>query len=128
MIGALIGPLVELAGGVLKNKAAKSQAETQLKLTEAEAKAKILLSKETSVADYERIMAEGSQSSWRDEWFSGVLSIPLILCFIPGAEGLVEHGFDQLSKAPEWYFYCLGTAILSSFGVRGAGKYFGGKK
>jgi hypothetical protein len=73
-------------------------------------------------------MAEGSQSSLRDEWFSGVLSIPLILCFIPGAEGVVEHGFEQLSKAPEWYFYCLGTAILSSFGVRAGGKYFGGKK
>ena len=128
MIAALIGPLVELAGGALKNRAAKGQAEAQLKLTEAEARAKILLSKNTSVADYERIMAEGSQSSLRDEWFSGVLSIPLILCFIPGAEGVVEHGFEQLSKAPEWYFYCLGTAILSSFGVRAGGKYFGGKK
>ena len=35
----------------------------------AEAKAKIMLSKEKSVADWECIMAQGSQSSWKDEWF-----------------------------------------------------------
>jgi hypothetical protein len=27
-----------------------------------------MLSKETSVADWERIMAQGSQSSWKDEY------------------------------------------------------------
>ena len=47
MIGALIGPLIELAGGALKNRAAKGQAEAQLKLTEAEAKARIMLSEKT---------------------------------------------------------------------------------
>ena len=83
MIQALIGPLTELAGGWLKGKADKQAAEAKLKLTEAEAKAKIMLSKETNIADWERIMAEGSKSSWKDEWFVIVLSIPLVLAFIP---------------------------------------------
>ena len=90
-----------------------------MKLTEAEAKAKILLSEKTSVADWERIMAENSKSSWKDEFFVIVLSIPLILAFIPGAEGLVDRGFEQLHKAPDWYFYSLGIAISASFGVKG---------
>ena len=64
----------------------------KLKLTEAEAKAKILLSEKTSVADWERIMAENSKTSWKDEFFVIVLSIPLILAFIPGAEGIVDRG------------------------------------
>ena len=93
MIQALIGPLTELAGGWLKGKADKQAAEAQLKLSEAEAKAKILLSKETSIADWERVMAEGSKTSWKDEWFVIVLSIPLVLAFIPGAEGWVDRGF-----------------------------------
>ena len=124
MIQALIGPLTELAGGWLKGKADKQAAEAQLKLTEAEAKAKILLSKETSIADWERVMAEGSKSSWKDEWFVIVLSIPLILAFIPGTEGWVDHVFEQLSKAPDLYFYSLGIAISASFGVRGATAFF----
>ncbi len=124
MLQALIGPLTELAGGWLKGKADKQAAEAQLKLTEAEAKAKIMLSEQTSVADWERIMAEGSKSSWKDEFFVIVLSIPLVLAFIPGAEGIVDRGFEQLAKAPDWYFYSLGIAISASFGIRGAQAFF----
>ena len=124
MIQTIIGPLAELAGGWLKNKANKQAAEAQLKLTEAEAKAKIMLSEQTSVADWERIMAEGSKSSWKDEWFVIILSIPLILAFIPGAEGVVDHGFAQLQKAPDWYFYSFGIAISASVGIRSATAFF----
>jgi hypothetical protein len=124
MLQALIGPIANLAGGWLDAKTTKQAAEAKLKLTEAEAKAKIMLSEHTSVADWERIMAEGAKSSWKDEWFVVILSIPLILCWIPGAEGWVDRGFAQLSKAPDWYFYSLGIAISASFGVRGAQAFF----
>jgi len=127
MIQALLGPLGNLASSWLQGKADKQAAEAKLKLTEAEAKAKIMLSKETSVADWERIMAQNSGSSWKDEYFVIVLSIPMILCFIPGLEGVVEHGFTQLQKAPDWYMYALLTAISASFGIRGF-KQFLGKK
>ncbi len=104
---------------MIDGKTKKQAAEAKLKLTEAEAKAKILLSEKTSVADWERVMAENSGSSWKDEFFVIVLSIPLILAFVPGAEGIVDRGFEQLHKAPDWYFYSLGIAISASFGVKG---------
>ena len=84
MIQALIGPVANLAGAWLKGKADKQAAASQLKMVEAKSKAKILLSKETSTADWERIMAEGSQSSWKDEWLVGLFSIPLALSFCGG--------------------------------------------
>jgi len=118
MLQALIGPVANLAGSWLQGKADKNAANAELKLTEAKAKAQILLSEKTSVADWERIMAEGAKSSWKDEFFVIVLSIPLILCWIPGAEGWVDRGFEQLNKAPDWYFYSLGIAISASFGVK----------
>ena len=121
---AALGPIANLAGSWLQGKADKNAADAELKLTEAKAKSQILRSKNTSVADWERIMAEGSKSSWKDEWFVIVLSIPLILAFIPGAEGLVARGFEQLSKAPDWYFYSLGIAIGASFSIRGAQALF----
>ena len=124
MLQALIGPITELAGGWLNAKTQAQQANAKLKLTEAEAKAKILISKETSIADWEKIMAQGSQNSWKDEYFVIILSLPLILCWIPAAEGWVERGFEQLNKAPDWYFYSLGIAISASFGVRGATAFF----
>tara|TARA_B100000780_G_scaffold158863_1_gene111067 strand:- start:8193 stop:8576 length:384 start_codon:yes stop_codon:yes gene_type:complete len=127
MLQSLLGPVANLAGSWLQGKADKNAASAQLKLVEAESKAKILLSKETSTADWERIMAENSGGSWKDEFFSIILSIPLILCFIPGMENVVGHGFEQLSLAPDWYFWALLTAISASFGVKGA-KQFLGKK
>ena len=57
MIQALIGPLGSLASSWLQGKTDKNNAEARLKLTEAEAKSKIMLSEKTSVADWERIMA-----------------------------------------------------------------------
>ena len=64
-----IGADSQSCGIWLQGKADKNAAAAELKLTEAKAKAQILLSKETSVADWERIMAEGAKSSWKDEWF-----------------------------------------------------------
>jgi hypothetical protein len=126
MIQALIGPLTELAGGWLKGKADKQAAEAKLKLTEAEAKAKIMLSKETSVADWERIMAQGSQSSFKDEWLVGLFSVPLVLSFC-GEWGrtAVAEGFTALEAMPDWYQYTLGVIVAASFGVRSATKFFG---
>ena len=121
---AALGPIANLAGSCLQGKSDKNAASAELKLTEAKAKAQILLSEKTSVADWERIMAEGAKSSWKDEWFVIVLSIPLVLAFVPGAEGWVDRGFEQLSKAPDWYFYSLGIAISASFGMRGAQALF----
>jgi hypothetical protein len=128
MIQALIGPLTELAGGWLKGKADKQAAEAKLKLTEAEAKAKIMLSKETSVADWERIMAQGSQSSFKDEWLVGLFSVPLVLSFC-GEWGrtAVSEGFTALETMPDWYQYTLGVIVAASFGVRSATKFFGRK-
>ena len=128
MFQSLIGPVANLAGSWLQGKADKNAASAQLKLVEAESKAKILLSKETSTADWERIMAENSGGSWKDEFFSIILAIPLFLCFIPGMEGVVAHGFEQLSLAPDWYFWALLTAISASFGVKGAKQFMGGRK
>ena len=128
MIQALIGPLTELAGGWLKSKADKQAADAKLKLTEAEAKAKIMLSKETSVADWERIMAQGTQTSWKDEYLVLLFSVPLILCFT-GEWGrtAVAEGFTALEEMPEWYQYTLGVIVASSFAVRSATKFFGKK-
>ena len=129
MIQALIGPLTELAGGWLKGKADAQAAAANLKLVEAEAKAAIMKSAATSEAEWEKIMAQGSQSSWKDEYLVILYSIPLCLVFTGdwGRE-VVAEGFAALETMPEWYQYTLGVIVAASFGVRSATKFFGGKK
>jgi len=125
MISQLLGPVASLAGSWLDAKTTKQAAEAKLKLTEAEARSKILLSEKTSVADWERIMAQGTTNSYKDEYLVILFSIPLILVFT-GEKGreIVAEGFVALQSMPEWYQYTLGVIVASSFAVRSATKFF----
>ena len=127
MIQALIGPIASLAGTWLEGKVEKTKAETGAKVARAKAEAIIMEKKATGELDWDLEMARGSQSSWKDEWLVILFSVPLILSFIPGMEGVVANGFEQLDKMPEWYQYSLGVIVAASFGVRSATKFFGKK-
>jgi hypothetical protein len=128
MLQALIGPLGNLASSWLQGKADAASAAANLKLVEAEAKATIMKSAATSEAEWERIMAQGTMNSWKDEYLVLLFSVPLILCFT-GEWGrtAVAEGFAALEAMPEWYQYTLGVIVASSFAVRSATKFFGKK-
>ena len=127
MLQAILGPITELASTWLRGSVETKAAQTRAKVAKAEAEAQIMVSRATSEADWEKIMAEGSQNSWKDEWLVILFSVPLILAFIPGMEDVVSHGFQQLEQMPEWYQYSLGVIVAASFGVRSATKFFGKK-
>ena len=128
MIQALVGPISSLVGTWLNGKVETKAAETKAKVAKAEAEAQIMLSRATSEADWEKIMAQGSQSSWKDEWLTILFSIPLILVFTGdwGRE-VVQNGFVALDSMPQWYSYTLGVIVAASFGVRSATRFFGKK-
>tara|TARA_S200002703_G_scaffold158903_1_gene170568 strand:- start:1254 stop:1622 length:369 start_codon:yes stop_codon:yes gene_type:complete len=114
MMLGLITAITDLAGTWVKSKAESTKAT-------AEAKATALKTAAQSTADWERIMAEASKNSWKDEWLTLVFSIPLILSFIPSAVPHIQSGFDALSTLPVWYHEILMVIVLASFGVK-AGK------
>ncbi|MFZ9069141.1 MAG: hypothetical protein ACO23R_17360, partial [bacterium] len=78
----------------------------------------------TAEIDWDLEAIKGSQNSWKDEWLTILFSIPMILAFVPGMEGVVQRGFEQLAAMPEWYQYSLGVIIAASFGIRSAPKLF----
>ena len=127
MLTALIGPIANLAGTWLEGKVEKTKAETGAKVARAKAEATIMEKKATGELECDLEMARGSQSSWKDEWLVILFSVPLILAFIPGMDGVVANGFAQLAAMPQWYQYSLGIIVAASFGVRSATKFFGKK-
>ena len=129
MLQALIGPITQLAGSWLNGKVETKAAETRMKVSEADARAKIMVSAANSEADWEKIMAQGSQNSLKDEYLVLLFSIPLVLSFC-GEKGrkIVEDGFAALSTMPDLYSYTLGIIVASSFAVRSATKFFGARK
>ena len=128
MLGSLLGPVTSIVGGIVQGKMEQKAAETKAKVAKAEAQAQIMLSQATSEADWEKIMAEGSQESWKDEWLTILFSVPLILAFCgEWGRDIVQDGFVALNAMPDYYRYTLGAIVSASFGIRGATKFFGKK-
>jgi len=70
--------------------------------------------------DWDLMWADQAKTSWKDEWFVILHSIPVILCFIPGGAPIVEEGFNALaSSAPDWFITFYGAGVAASFGIRG---------
>lgn len=113
----LISPIANLAGGYLKNKAEEKQAKHKAKMTMIK-----------NDADWESKMADASAHSWKDEFWTIVLAIPVFMVgYAIVVDDLtvidrVEQGFVALSGLPEWYQYLLFIAISSSFGIKGVSK------
>lgn len=112
-----IKPVADLAGGYLKNKAEQSKAVH-------EAKMKVI----QNDGDWENKAIDASANSWKDEFWTLVLSVPIfmigysIVVGDPEIVKRVEAGFAALSNLPEWYQYLLFIAISSSFGIKGVSK------
>jgi hypothetical protein len=123
MLKLLIGPIADLAGGFLKNKAEQAKAKHEAKMNVIQ-----------NDADWEAKMADASASSWKDEFFSIILSLPLF--FIGYAIVVddmtiihrVEQAFAALNNLPDWYQYLLFIAVSASFGIKGADKIMNMRK
>ena len=127
MLGALIGPIANLAGTFLQGQLEKTKANNEVKVATAKAKAVVIQRQATGEIEWDIEAIKGSTSAWKDEWLTILFSIPLILAFVPGMEEVVSSGFLQLNSMPSWYQYSLGVIVAASFGVRSATKLFGKK-
>ena len=125
MIQALIGPISGLVGSWMDKKTEEQRGKSAVAKAKAEAEAKVMVSAATSTADWERLMAEGSKNSWKDEWLTILFSIPLILAFCGDwGRTIVSEGFAALEAMPDYYQYTLGVIVSASFAVRSATKFF----
>ena len=83
------------------------------RIKKSEAKAK-------NAASWDEIAQGNSSTSWKDEYLTLLISIPLIMCFIPSLVPYVREGFAVLETMPTWYQYTFSVIVAASFGVRGA--------
>jgi len=113
----LIGPVTELIGGHFKRKAAEKQATHERKLEVIK-----------NDASWENKMADATQNSLKDEFWTVILALPLIsisygvMTDNPEVIERVRHGFKVLGELDDWYTYLLFLAISASFGLRSADK------
>ena len=57
-------------------------------------------------------------SGWKDEFVLLLLSIPLIMSFIPEMQPYVVDGFAALSTTPDWYQWLILSVFAAIYGIR----------
>ena len=120
MLNMLIGPAIDLAKDFVKGKAEEKKAIQERKIQAIQ-----------NDADWEAKMADATKNSWKDEFFSVILSLPLLAVAYSVAmddTAVIERlnaAFDTLNTLPEWYQYLLFIAVSASFGLKSADKIMG---
>lgn len=117
MLQMLLGPAMELGKELIKGKADEKKALQQRKITAIQ-----------NDADWESKMADASANSWKDEYLTVILTLPIIAVaysIVTGDESVIDRlnqGFAALEKTPEWYQYLLFLACSAAFGLKSADK------
>jgi hypothetical protein len=123
MLNMLLGPALELGKEFIKGKADEKKAIQERKINAIQ-----------NDANWEEKMASATEKSWKDEWFSILLSLPLlgvaysVVMNDPTIIQRVNEGFAALNQLPEWYQYLLFIAVSASFGLKSADKIMSMKK
>jgi len=120
IIATLTGQTVE---SVLAYKAAKATLKANIVLEKLKGKAayeraKSERAENSEGRDHEWEMQSIANSGWKDEYVLIVLSIPMILSFIPYTQPFVVSGFVALDGTPLWYRTVVMSVYLATFGLR----------
>jgi len=118
MIQALIGPIASLAGSWMESKVEQTKAKGRVAQAKAEAEAEVMKVAATHEAGWEKIMAQASQDSWKDEAWTVLFIVIIAMCFIPPLQPYVDRGFEVLESTPPWFQYAMYASIAASFGLR----------
>jgi len=123
MLNLLIGPAMDLAKDFVKGKADEKKAIQQRKINQI-----------NNDADWEAKMANATANSWKDEFWSIILALPIAaVAYSVAIDDVaiierVKAAFEVLNNLPEWYQYLLFIAVSASFGLKSADKLMGMKK
>ena len=123
VFSTILGSVGRLATTFLEGKQEVARNKALVAKAKAEAEAKVLVSSATSTAEWEKVMAQNSNGSFKDEaWTLTFIGI-LLANFIPYTAPYIEQGFIALDKCPDWFTYAMFISISASFGIRGVSKF-----
>jgi len=67
-------------------------------------------------------------SSWKDEYWTIIITVPLIMAFIPPLAPYVIKGFDSLKHVPDWYKAFAAASVAASFGIKQISSAWGSRR
>lgn len=123
-------PLIGSAIDYFKDKQELKAVERQNKIEAEKAigQARLENIKQGKINEAEWNLTSIRNAGWKDELLTLILSIPLVLVFIPAMVPHMLAGFEALEQTPLWYRSAVGVMIASAFGYRKLTQFFNDKK
>lgn len=90
----------------------------KIELEDAIHQRRVELIKQGLAADASWELEQIRNSGWKDEYVLGVVSIPLIGCFIPAWADDILRGFEVLAQTPEWFRWLVLLIFTAVYGIR----------
>jgi len=120
LISNLLGTFSEKAADVyLQKQSLKHEAVmAKLKGKIAWQEALTRRASESEGRDHEWEVESIRNSGWKDELVIVVLTVPMVLVFVPGFEVYIMKGFEHLANTPEWYRWLIMMIYSATFGIR----------
>jgi len=130
MIWEILKTLLGLGGEALAKrqrlKEIELEGKTQIAVAQAQAEVARLNKQVDAEIDWDSTAVRQMEHSWKDEYLTLLLSVPLILAFLgPWGRQSVSDGFSAIATAPEWYKVCFLVSVAASFGMRALVNRFG---
>jgi hypothetical protein len=110
---ALIAPIAGVFNSWQENKARKNELEQTLHMKKIEGVQQMGIAE----IQLQTQKQEDLKGSWKDEYVTIIITIPSILCFVPGGAPIVTAGFEALSTTPEWYQYLFVAVVTAAAGI-----------
>lgn len=95
-----------------------NEAKINAEVAKYNAQAELANKVQQQEGDWDVQALKASETSWKDEWLTVLLSAPFIGAFIPVIQDYVIVGFGYLDKTPSWYQMAFLGVVAASFGIR----------
>ncbi len=120
IVGALLGKVApKVADSYMQKQALKQEVQLEVLRGKAEyERAKTHRASESEGRDHEWEIESIRNSGWKDELVIIVLTIPMVLVFIPSLSHFVLEGFRILETTPDWYRWLIVMIYAATFGIR----------
>ena len=116
LLGSLGGKVVDAVSARSERK--HTEKIRQLELEQAKHQTKLEAIARGQEMDNAWELEQIKNAGFKDEIVLFLLSIPLVLSFIPSTVGYVEAGFEALSHTPDWYQWLILAVFAAIYGIR----------
>ncbi len=118
IVTGLVKPVTDYFGRRQEIKAVEHANEVKALEAVGERRAKMIADGLAADMAWETEFAKQAASSWKDEYTLIVVSIPLVMAFIPGWSMYVVAGFAAFAGTPMWYQIMVQTIFYATYGIR----------